>query len=152
MSTGHWCGTGLKKARLTVRVSLARLLIRGIALGRTTSTTSILRRPHRPASPGHGTDLRDLEKQPRFGLIPPSDGGSCSTGQIRALMAESFCAKQVHCLSAVVHCHRLSLNAEEYSMVVILRMNRVPTGPKKRKEKRNGPPQIAALRVGQSRY
>ena len=29
---------------------------------------------------------------------------------------------------------------------------RVPTGPKKRKEKRNGPPQIAALRVGESRY
>ena len=28
---------------------------------------------------------------------------------------------------------------------------RVPTGPKKRKEKRNGPPPIAALRVGQSR-
>ena len=29
---------------------------------------------------------------------------------------------------------------------------RVPTGPKKRKEKRNGPPPIAALRVGESRY
>ena len=26
VSTGHWCGTGLKKAHLTVRVSLARLL------------------------------------------------------------------------------------------------------------------------------
>ena len=25
VSTGHWCGTGLKKAHLTVRVSLARL-------------------------------------------------------------------------------------------------------------------------------
>ena len=33
-------------------------------------------------------------------------------------MAESFCAKQV------VHRHRLSYKAEEYSMVVILRMNR----------------------------
>lgn len=43
---------------------------------------------------------------------------SCSTGQIGALMAESFCAKQV------VHRHRLSYKAEEYSMVVILRMNR----------------------------
>ena len=29
-------------------------------------------------------------------------------------MAESFCAKQV------VHCHRLSLNAEEYSMMVVI--------------------------------
>ena len=28
VSTGHWCGTGLKKAHLTVRVSLARLLQR----------------------------------------------------------------------------------------------------------------------------
>ena len=28
------------------------------------------RGPHRPASPGHGTDLRDLEKQPRFGFLP----------------------------------------------------------------------------------
>lgn len=27
VSTGHWCGTGLKKAHLTVRVSLARLLL-----------------------------------------------------------------------------------------------------------------------------
>ncbi len=27
VSTGHWCGTGLKKAHLTVRVSLARLLV-----------------------------------------------------------------------------------------------------------------------------
>ena len=33
-------------------------------------------------------------------------------------MEESFCAKQV------VHRHRLSYKAEEYSMVVILRMNR----------------------------
>ena len=29
---------------------------------------------------------------------------------------------------------------------------RVPTGPKKRKEKRNGALPIAALRVGESRY
>ena len=58
-----------------------------------------------------GRIYRDLEKQPRFGLIPPGDGGSCSTGQIGALMAESFCDKQV------VHRYRLSLNAEEYSMV-----------------------------------
>lgn len=27
VSTGHWCGTGLKKAHLTVRVSLARLFV-----------------------------------------------------------------------------------------------------------------------------
>lgn len=27
VSTGHWCGTGLKKAHLTVRVSLARLFL-----------------------------------------------------------------------------------------------------------------------------
>ena len=31
-------------------------------------------------------------------------------------------------------------------------IDRVPTGPKKRKEKRNGRPPIAALRVGESRY
>ena len=31
------------------------------------------------------------------------------------------------------------------------RAGRVPTGPQKRKEKRNGPRPIAALRVGQSR-
>ena len=37
-------------------------------------------------------------------------------------MAESFCAKQV------VHRHRLSYKAEEYSMVVILRMNRAFIG------------------------
>ena len=61
-----------------------------------------------------GRLYRDLEKQfSRFGFLPAM--ASCSTGQIGALMAESFCAKQV------VHCHRLSLNAEEYSMVVILR-------------------------------
>ena len=54
-----------------------------------------------------GRIYRDLEKQPRFGLIPPSDGGSCSTGQIRALMAESFCAKQVvHRVTASVSTRR----------------------------------------------
>ena len=49
---------------------------------------------------------------------------SCSTGgQIGAPMAESFCAKQV------VHRHRLkSQRGEEYSMVVILRMNRAFIG------------------------
>ena len=30
VSTGHWCGTGLKKAHLTVRVSLARLFSVGV--------------------------------------------------------------------------------------------------------------------------
>ena len=66
-----------------------------------------------------GRIYRDLEKQPRFGLIPPGDGGSCSTGQIGALMAESFCAKQVHCLSAVVHCHRLK-PVHDYNSIQVL--------------------------------
>ena len=39
-----------------------------------------------------GRIYRDLEKQPRFGFLPAM--ASCSTGQIGALMAESFCAKQ----------------------------------------------------------
>lgn len=34
VSTGHWCGTGLKKAHLTVRVSLARLLAAEAPWGR----------------------------------------------------------------------------------------------------------------------
>ena len=68
-------------------------------------TTSILKRTSRPASPGHGTDLRDLEKQPRFGFLPAM--ASCSTGQIGALMAESFCAKQVvHRVTASVSTRR----------------------------------------------
>jgi hypothetical protein len=71
-----------------------------------------------------GRIYRDLEKQPRFGLIPLGDGGSCSTGQIGALMAESFCERILSCAKQVVHRHRLSYKAEEYSMVVILRMNR----------------------------
>ena len=54
---------------------------------------------------------------------------SCSTGQIGALMAESFCERILSCAKQVVHRHRLkSVNAEEYSMVVILRMNRAFIG------------------------
>ena len=49
---------------------------------------------------------------------------SCSTGQIGALMAESVCERILSCAKQVAHVHRLSYKAEEYSMVVILRMNR----------------------------
>jgi hypothetical protein len=52
---------------------------------------------------------------------------SCSTGQIGALMAESFCERILSCAKQV-HRHRLSYKAEEYSMVVILRMNRAFIG------------------------
>ena len=67
-----------------------------------------------------GRLYRDLEKQfSRFGFLPAM--ASCSTGQIGALMAESFCERILSCAK---HRHRLSYKAEEYSMVVILRMNR----------------------------
>jgi len=70
-----------------------------------------------------GRLYRDLEKQfSRFGFLPAM--ASCSTGQIGALMAESFCERILSCAKQVVHRHRLSYKAEEYSMVVILRMNR----------------------------
>ena len=39
-------------------------------------------------------------------------------------MAESFCERILSCAKQVVHSARLSYKAEEYSMVVILRMNR----------------------------
>ena len=52
-----------------------------------------------------GRIYRDLEKQPRFGFLPAM--ASCSTGQIGALMAESFCAKQVvHRVTASVSTRR----------------------------------------------
>ena len=44
--------------------------------------------------------------------------------KLGALMAESFCERILSCAKQVVHRHRLSYKAEEYSMVVILRMNR----------------------------
>ena len=69
-----------------------------------------------------GRIYRDLEKQSRFGFLPAM--ASCSTGQIGALMAESFCERILSCAKQVVHSARLSYKAEEYSMVVILRMNR----------------------------
>ena len=47
-----------------------------------------------------------------------------SCGQIGARMAESFCERILSWAKRVVHVHRPSLNVEEYSMVVILRMNR----------------------------
>ena len=58
-----------------------------------------------------GRIYRDLEKQPRFGFLPA----------MASLSAPSWPS-----LSAPRH--RLSLNAEEYSMVVILRMNRAFIG------------------------
>ena len=73
-----------------------------------------------------GRIYRDLEKQPRFGFLPAM--ASCSTGQIGALMAESFCERILSCAKQVVHSARLSYKAEEYSMVVILRMNRAFIG------------------------
>ena len=69
-----------------------------------------------------GRIYRDLEKQTQFGFLPAM--ASCSTGQIGALMAESFCERILSCAKQVVHSARLSYKAEEYSMVVILRMNR----------------------------
>ena len=53
-----------------------------------------------------GRLYRDLEKQfSRFGFLPAM--ASCSTGQIGALMAESFCAKQVvHRVTASVSTRR----------------------------------------------
>ena len=51
-----------------------------------------------------GRIYRDLEK-PRFGFLPAM--ASCSNGQIGALMAESFCAKQVvHRVTASVSTRR----------------------------------------------
>ena len=69
-----------------------------------------------------GRIYRNLENQSRFGFLPAM--ASCSTGQIGALMAESFCERILSCAKQVVHSARLSYKAEEYSMVVILRMNR----------------------------
>ena len=62
-----------------------------------------------------GRIYRDLEKQPRFGFLP----AMASCGQIGARMAESFCERILSWAKRVVH-----VNVEEYSMVVILRMNR----------------------------
>ena len=75
-----------------------------------------------------GRIYRDLEKQQRFGFLPAM--ASSTAGQIGALMAESFCERILSCAKQVVHRHRLkSVNAErEYSMVVILRMNRAFIG------------------------
>ena len=54
-----------------------------------------------------GRLYRDLEKQfSRFGFLPAM--ASCSTGQIGALMAESFCERILSCAKQVVHRHRLS--------------------------------------------
>ena len=69
-----------------------------------------------------GRIYRDLEKQPRFGFLPAM--ASCSTGQIGALMAESFCERILSCAKQVLHAERLSLKPEEYEKIVILRMNR----------------------------
>ena len=52
-----------------------------------------------------GRIYRDLEKQPRFGFLPAM--ASSTAGQIGALMAESFCAKQVvHRVTASVSTRR----------------------------------------------
>ena len=63
-----------------------------------------------------GRIYRDLEKQPRFGFLPAM--ASLSAPSWPSLSAPSGGAPR----------HRLSLNAEEYSMVVILRMNRAFIG------------------------
>ena len=70
---------------------------------------------------------------------------SCSTGQIGALMAESFCERILSCAKQVVHRHRLSYKAEEYSMVVILRMNRAFMEYMRKHEKDYEPRQVASI-------
>ena len=62
-----------------------------------------------------GRIYRNLEKQPRFGFLPAM--ASLSAPSWPSLSCERI-------LSCTKHVHRLSLNVEEYSMVVILRMNR----------------------------
>ena len=71
-----------------------------------------------------GRIYRDLEKQTRFGFLPAM--ASCSTGQIGALMAERVFLRAHPQLRQAGGAQgaRLSYKAEEYSMVVILRMNR----------------------------
>ena len=53
-----------------------------------------------------GRIYRNLEHQSRFGFLPAM--ASCSTGQIGALMAESFCERILSCAKQVVHRHPLS--------------------------------------------
>ena len=52
VSTGHWCGTGLKKAHLTVRVSLARLLCGAGGTTVLSGARSVDHRDRRPAEIG----------------------------------------------------------------------------------------------------
>ena len=68
-----------------------------------------------------GRIYRDLEKQPRFGFLP----AMASCGQIGARMAESFLRAhpQLH-QAGGARSPPQSQYVEEYSMVVILRMNR----------------------------
>ena len=71
---------------------------------------------------------RSCGGQPGAARLAPSAERSrrwrAAHGQIGALMAESFCERILSCAKQVVHSARLSYKAEEYSMVVILRMNR----------------------------
>ena len=63
-----------------------------------------------------GRIYRDLEKQPRFGFLPAMTRRwrVFRRPHGRVFLRQAGGAPR----------HRLSLNAEEYSMVVILRMNR----------------------------
>ena len=69
-----------------------------------------------------GRIYRDLEKQPRFGFLP----AMASCGQIGARMAESFCERILSWAKrrGGARSPPQSQYVEEYSMVVILRMNR----------------------------
>ena len=92
---------------------------------RTTSTTSILKTTSSTSFTWTLDGFTATLRSSFHGLasfLPAM--ASCSTGQIGALMAESFCERILSCAKQVVHRHRLSYKAEEYSMVVILRMNR----------------------------
>ena len=64
--------------------------------------------------------------------------------------------QEIHSRATMLAREASSREEELVAMKVVelkedLAPGRVPTGPKKRKEKRNGPPPIAARRVGQSR-
>ena len=69
-----------------------------------------------------GPMYRKLEQEKVYGYLPLMAG--CSTGQIGALNAESFCERTLSCASNVLTEGNTLLGDEELEMLVVLRMNR----------------------------
>ena len=116
VSTGHWCGTGLKKAHLTLRVSLARLFL---AIARHGVTGSALE-PYTGASRA-GVRLKTRDKCGLGQLRLDTDGpGPGERQRRRARELRAGNSASWHLLRDTVTRGRSSLSARHLAFSVAL--------------------------------